>query len=67
MKTTVDNLAGQFDPSALLEAAVLAAPWAFGMVAELLHPEDFSDRANREIYVALLAMHAAASRRMRHC
>jgi replicative DNA helicase len=38
--------------------ACLAAPWAFGKVAELLHPEDFSGRENREFYVALLAMHA---------
>ena len=38
--------------------ACLAAPWAVGNVAELLHPEDFSGRENREIYVALLAMHA---------
>ena len=45
----------------LLEAAVLgaclAAPWQFSKVAEVLTPEDFSDRANRETYLALLAMH----------
>jgi replicative DNA helicase len=45
----------------LIEAAVLgaclAAPWQFPKVAEVLTPDDFSDRANRETYIALLAMH----------
>jgi replicative DNA helicase len=54
MKTEIDTVA-------LLEAAVLgaclAAPWQFPKVAEVLQPEDFSDRANRETYSALLAMH----------
>jgi replicative DNA helicase len=49
------------DSSGLVESAVLASvlgmPWTFGKVAELLGPEDFSNRANREIYIALLAMH----------
>jgi replicative DNA helicase len=58
MKTPIETTG---DSSALLEAAVLAAvlgmPWTFGKVAELLGPEDFSNRANREMYLALLAMH----------
>jgi replicative DNA helicase len=45
----------------LLERAVLAAcllaPWAFSKVVEILTPEDFSDRASREIFRALLSMH----------
>ena len=48
------------DTTALLERAVLsaalAAPWSFPKVAELLGPEHFSDRANRETYLAMVAM-----------
>ena len=54
--------ANEFDSLTLLEDAVLgtclAAPWHFGRVVELVTPEDFSGRASRQIYVALLAMHA---------
>jgi replicative DNA helicase len=58
MKTATETTG---DSSALIEAAVLAAvlgmPWTMAKVCELLGPEDFSNRANREMYLALLAMH----------
>ena len=55
-------MTNDIDTTGLLEravlSAVLAAPWAFPKVAEVLGPEHFSDHANRTIFLALLAMQA---------
>ena len=53
-----DQLAGQ---NTLLEAGVLAGcllcPWDFHRVMAALTEQDFADRANKEIYKAMLALH----------